>query len=511
MSFNTFKDNLLLFNKFAVDKHSYSKTMLNPIKKSCAFFITILYLTSILVYSQEATIGLGKTNIALNEVFNITITLSNEQIKTYSNFPDIKGMQKRGISSQSSTNIINGQVSFTQSIVQNYTANKEGKYKLLPFAMDINGKKAQSQGGVINIGPPLQQQAANDPFADFFGNSSGGSNDFVDVKDDAFFALTTNKEKVYVGEGFTATLAFYVAESNRAELQFYEIGKQMQDIVKKIKPSNCWEENFGIEEIQPEQILINGKRYAEYKLYRATYYPLNKRSVKFPAIPIKMIKFKVAKNPSFFGQNKQQDFKEFNTKAKIISVKELPPHPLRDNVSVGIFELEETISNKKVNTGKSHNYNFKIVGEGNISSIRNPQVVENKMFDIYPPNTFQNINRSGTAVTGTKNFNFFLVPKEPGNYKLGEYIFWVYFNPVKAKYDTLKSKTIFKVKGESTKNTLVSSNDLNDFMELINDYDNKIVDQNRTNYIKTASNILLIFMLIVLLGILIKKKKRIKL
>jgi len=459
------------------------------------------------VCAQELTVRLGATNVALNEAFTITITLSNEQMKTYSNFPDIQGFQKRGVSSQSSTNIVNGQVSFTQSIVQNYAPTKEGKFKLAPFAMEVNGKRAQSSGGVVTVGAATQQQqdpSGGDPFGDFFGR--GGQKEFVDVKEDAFFALTTSKDKVYVGEGFTATLAFYVAEANRAEMQFYDIGKQMQDIVKKLKPSNCWEENFGIEEIQPEQVVFNGKRYAEYKLYRATFYPINKQSVKFPALPIKMIKYKVAKNPSFFGQNKQQDFKEFISKPKTILVKELPPHPARDNVSVGQFKLEESINSRNIITGKSYNYNFKIVGEGNIVSIKNPQITENKVFDIYPPNIYQDINRSGMAVTGAKNFNFFIVPKEPGNYRMGDYIYWIYFNTQTAKYDTLKSKVKLKVNGESSKNNSVSSNDLNDFMDIISKYDNNIVDVNKYDYIKTGANVFMVLLLIITIIIIVRSK-----
>ena len=32
-------------------------------------------------------------------------------------------------------------------------------------------------------------------------------------------------------------------------MRFYELGKQLTEIIKKIKPANCWEENFNIENI----------------------------------------------------------------------------------------------------------------------------------------------------------------------------------------------------------------------------------------------------------------------
>lgn len=143
----------------------------------------------------------------------------------------------------------------------------------------------------------------------------------------------------------------------------------------------------------------------------------------FLSLPLKMIKYKVAKNPSFFGQNMQQDFKTFFTKPKIIVVKDLPPHPLKDNVAVGNYKLEEQFSSKKFVTGKSFNYQFKIIGDGNTAAIKEPWQIENKNVEIYPPNVFQNITRTGSSVLGTKNYNYFLVPKEPGNYNIGNYIF----------------------------------------------------------------------------------------
>lgn len=463
--------------------------------------------------AQEAKINIGNNQIAVNEAFTISITLQNEQLKTYSPFPDIPGFQKRGVSSQASTNIVNGQISFSQTLVQNYAPTKEGKFRLKPFTMEINGKKVESPGTEIKVGPARQQESQDpfdrDPFEEFFGRrgGGGGSKEYVDVKEDAFFALTTSKDRVYVGEGFTLTLAFYVAESNKAEMQFYDLQNQMQSILKKIKPANCWEENFGIEEIQPEQVTIEGKKFMEYKLYRATLYPINKEPVKFPAMPLTMIKYKVAKVQSFFGfNNKKQDFKIFNTKAKTVIVKDLPPHPLKDNVSVGDFHLEEAIQgNKKLTTGKSFNYNFKIAGEGNITAIRNPQLVENKNFDLYPPNTYQDINRSGLAVTGAKSFNYFVIPKEPGNFKMSELVQWVFFNTKTNRYDTLKPKLVLNINGESSRNIAVGSGDIDEFMGLISSHSNNFVNIKKDEYIKLIANSFLLFLFILTVVVMIKK------
>ena len=251
----------------------------------------------------------------------------------------------------------------------------------------------------------------------------------MDVREDAFLALTTDKSEVFVGEGFTTTFAFYVADVNRAPLQFHEAGKQLSDVLKKIRPENCWEENFNIENIYGERININNKTYTRYKIYQATYYPLNLEPVVFPSVPFEMIKYRVAKSPSFFGRDRQEDFKTFYTQEKTVRVKPLPPHPLKDAVAVGEFELDEKINKNSVETGESFLYEFNIFGEGNIAGITDPIVLSNKNIDVYPPNISQDVNRGGGRVTGSKNYSYFGIPNEPEIYDLKDYFSWVYFDP----------------------------------------------------------------------------------
>ena len=326
---------------------------------------------------QDASIELGPDEIALNQGFTITITVHNERLREYDDFPNIDGFRKMGITSSSNTSIINGQISSSQSTIQQYAALNEGTFRLKPFSMTVNGKKVSSQGKTIKVGPASRRNTRRDPFSnslfdDYFGR--GGEEEFMDVKADAFLALTTDKDEVYLGEGFTATLAFYVSEANRAELDFYDVSRQVSEASKLISPSNCWEESFSIENIKGELVVLNKKRYMRYKLFQSAYYPWNLEPIELNSVPFELIKYKVSKRRSFFGRNRQEDFQTFYSLPKIINVKDLPPHPLKDQVAVGDYYLEEKVSSTTPKTGESFNYRFQIFGEGNISAINNPDV-----------------------------------------------------------------------------------------------------------------------------------------
>jgi len=484
-------------------------------KLRLAFFLiifSVLFCGSFKLVAQDISIELGPDRIALNEVFTITVKVEGETLKSYDKFPDIAGLVKRGTSSSSSTNIFNGQVSRSQSITQSYVPEKEGAINIPAFSINVNGKVVSSGGKTVVVGPAKQQNQnrrydpfGSDPFEDFFGRRDEPE-EFVNLKEDAFFALTTDKDEVYVGEGVNTTLAFYVSNENQAPLQFHDLTSQLTKILQKIRPSNVWEENFNIENITAEPVNIGGKRYSVYKIYQATFFPLGERDIVFPKVGLEMIKYQVAKSRSFFGQNRKETFKTFYSKPKTIKVKQLPDHPLKDQVSVGNYQLAENINSTELSTGESFQYDFNVRGAGNISGINEPIINKKKELEVYSPNVSENIIRSGVSVKGSKAFRYFMIPKEPGEYDLSKYFQFIFFNTAKNKYDTLRSDYKIKVTGESMENVNIeqaSSDGL--FYDRIGEVSNELQSHQTTETWKWVFNIFLIVAFSLSLFILLKK------
>ena len=72
-----------------------------------------------------------------------------------------------------------------------------------------------------------------------------------------------------------------------------------------------------------------------------------------------------------------EDFETFYSKPLDIKVKELPNHPLKENVSVGNFKLIEKINTNNLTTGEDLNYEFEILGEDKKSA--NYTIVNSKV------------------------------------------------------------------------------------------------------------------------------------
>lgn len=465
-------------------------------------------LLSFSAYAQTVSIAIGRTEIGQNENFEITLTVKNGRLTKYSEFPDIEGFRKGRPSNSSQTSIINGQVSTQQSVVQMYAPTKQGTFKLAPFSMSVNGKSVNSNGATIKVGPPVQRQVY-DPFADFWGGGSSSRNQqnqqFIDVEADAFFSVSTDKNSVYRGEGFKMDISFYVSVTNRAEMDFYKLDEQVTEILKKVKPKNCWEENFNIESVHSEYVTVNGKSYRQYKIYEAMFYPLNTEDIVIEPTELQMIKYQVAQRQSFFGRNSKETVEVFKSRGKTIKVKPLPNSQYKSIASVGNYRLRQKLSDTEIQTGESVTLEFKVEGVGNISSIREPDLVESEDLLFYPPSVSQNIKRANGKVVGSKEFVYYIEPQEPGEYDLKDFISLTIFNTRTKKYETLYPEGTVVVKGKSLRDAKISKTDLGSFYDAMKNADNTLLSMDNTPMIQIILNIFVVITLVVTAVLLFKK------
>ncbi|EJF11862.1 BatD family protein, partial [Pontibacter sp. BAB1700] len=161
-----------------------------------------------------------------------------------------------------------------------------------------------------------------------------------------------------------------------------------------------------------------------------------------------------------------EGYKTFFARERIIPVKELPPHPLRDVVPVGEYTLREGLSSKSVPLNKSFRYMFELEGEGNLAAIMPPSPTTTGTLDFYPPDLQQDITLRAGRVQGVKRFSYSVLGRVPGTYNLADDFQWIYFNPVTATYDTLRSALSVTVTGIADAGTMVLARDLGLFIRL---------------------------------------------
>ena len=128
------------------------------------------------LWAQNVQIVLGPDEIGENQSWTITVTVQNDTLKSYDNFPDISGFRKRGQTTQFATSIVSGQISTSKSVIMTYLPERQGTITIPSFTMKVNDKAVNVPGKKIKIGSAVQQQQT-DPFRNFFDRSADDSLD----------------------------------------------------------------------------------------------------------------------------------------------------------------------------------------------------------------------------------------------------------------------------------------------------------------------------------------------
>lgn len=450
-------------------------------RKVIVTYLFLLYLPEICLAQH---IESGKTTLRSNEDFSLSLTFPREIRKESKSllFPEIQDFIKV------KTSFEDDKVSKTFKITQTYAPLKAGSFKVNPFKVILDGKVIAFPGTKVTV----LNSSSKRPTVPELEKIR-----FKQEKQEIYLKMTADKNSVYVGEGLTISVYLLIGDENETGFNFYDLHNQLLKISRKLVTNNCLidESSKGIiEQLEFDTLKAGNKIYQRLKLFEEKIYPVSAHDVQFPNVEFKILKYLTAReqNNIFW---KSEELKLTSASVKI-KVKNLPEHPMKDQVSVGSFQFKEHISAGKVATGQSLRYTFKISGTGNISTILPPGVATDDNFDFFGPEVSEQNSPRDKIGTGMKVFTYSIVPKEPGRYALSDYFQWIYFDPTKNQYDTLKSRIPLMVSGESQKNNEISSTDLGSFYELAGKESNQLRSKEKDQSIKFFANIIILFMLV---------------
>lgn len=398
-------------------------------------FLVLFFCVSFAALSQSvdnvASVELAATTFPIERPFTISIIIPNSETRATVAFPDIIGFSKKGISTSITPVDVGGKSVTNQIITQSYQARAPGRFRLLPFTVNIGGETIRSEGATLVVQPPA-------------GASASLNKAVVVTAGSAFLSLRPSKSVVYSGEGVALTLSFFVADNYPYVLDFQALDKQLQLITKRIRPTNSWEENLPINDLKPVSVVVGGKKFREYHLFQSIFFPLSNQSWQLPAVSLQLNQSR----PVTGLPSSRPEPVVFTSKPLTVAVRALPPHPLRGRVPVGTFRLDEGLDRQRVMAGKSVRYTFSILGQGNVATLPAPAMLnESAELDVFPPEERHTINHTGNEITGHKTFAYFMVPRQNGSVSLANRFQWIYFDPQTARYDTLLPQLTLQVGG----------------------------------------------------------------
>ena len=352
-------------------------------------------------------------------------------------------------SSSRSIQIINGRSTSSVTITYTYIlqATGEGEFTIDPAKVTVEGRETLSNSVNVEV---IAGEQSNQPAQP--GTQPSEQTMDIDVSDELFVRLHTDRNSIYLGEHIVATIKLYT------RLQITDFGKsEIPD----------WD-GFWTQEIEaPSQLNlvrenVNGRIYNTGMIRKVILFPQKTGEITISPFSLETYIRQQIQRPSsvfddFFGSSYTSVLKLLQTSPVTIEVKPLPAGAPDDFLgAVGDIDFKAEIDKQEAETNDALTYRISISGSGNIQLAEAPRVNFPPDFESYDPKVQTNVNNSESGQAGNKVFEYLLIPRHAGNYRIPP-VSLSYFDTRSKEYKTLTTDefNLLVSKGDEEENVSV--------------------------------------------------------
>ncbi|MFO8086716.1 MAG: BatD family protein [Bacteroidales bacterium] len=321
-------------------------------------------------------------------------------------------------------------------------ATDQGTFTIEPFEFIWSNHRVKSAELSLVVGKGENIQKPGKKQKDEHGISG----------DDLFARTIISKNTVYKGEPVVVTHKFYSKKT-----------------ISGLSPENMpsydgfWVEDIDIGELSVQQERIDGSVYNVVTISKKVLFPQKSGKLKIGGFSlnttVQVEDVRKARNSHerfFYGdriRTRKNVKKVIRSPGEQITVKALPAEGKTDSFTghAGSFRLSSEITKDTVTVNQSTNLKLTLSGTGNINLVDLEGLVIPPAFEIYEPDIDKQSTVNAGGVSGTKTWNYLLIPRNEGTFTI-EPIEFTYFDILKKQYVTLKTKafTIHVLKGDGT-------------------------------------------------------------
>jgi hypothetical protein len=355
--------------------------------------ISLLLLLALRLVSADAQeisfrATVDRTAIAAGDQLRLTVSLSNARDRF--DAPDLGGLViVQGPFENSSFNYVNGRMSSSVSRTWVLTATKPGRYTIGPARARVGGGTIETEPIVIEVSKGTA--APTDPSVAL--GQQGDPNLFI--------ALSLSKPKAYVGEQVVATYQLY---NRYASLEAPQMDPP--------KLNGFWSEELDVSGARWEEKVVNGIGYRVITIKQQLLLPQRAGSLRIDPMQLTCVV-----NRSFFNRGSTI---EVRSNAAVLTALPLPPNAPADfNGAVGELELSVKADRNAVQVNEAIEVEVRISGRSNLKLIDAPKLQFPADFETYEPKVVDRINVSASGMSGSRGFQYTVIPRHDGRFELG--------------------------------------------------------------------------------------------
>ncbi len=395
--------------------------------------LLLLAVSAQLAAAEEVTFqaSVDKNPVSLGDQFTLTLSLNSAGMGGGKNLqlPDLaKFLILSGPNQSSSVQIVNGAVSssFTYSYV--LQPRELGKFTIGAFSIDADGKTYRTSPLTIEVdksAPRPKQQAAA-------ANDAGAQ-----IGDNLFLRAAVDRSHVIQGEQINLAFKLYM----RVQVDQYGIQKSPT-------MAGFWGEEIETPKNIPISMeTVNGKQYRVGVIKKMALFPTQSGTLEISPMEVQTaVRLQVRSNDPFdaffrdpFGKSVTHSVTSEPLKIRVDPLPSGAPPDFKG--AVGQFAMSTAIDKRTTRTNEPISLKITLSGTGNIKLLESPAVELPPDFEQYSPHVTDNINRQGDRISGTKTFEYVIIPRYPG-LKVIKPVTFSYYDLAKREYVRLRSPEI---------------------------------------------------------------------
>ncbi|MEW6468311.1 MAG: BatD family protein [Bacteroidota bacterium] len=356
--------------------------------------------------------------------------VGEELVVTYESNTDLPDFQTpsfagfriiSGPNTFTSVEIVNNKVTTITRLSYILTPIREGVFSIGPASITVKGKTYYTQSFDIVVTESIT------------GSISKGSKKVITgINKSVFIVTNLSRDTVYEGEPILITHKIY---SQNEIISFDKMDYPAYDGFW----TKVMNESRGLNEVDE----INGRQFYTVILREVLAYPQKTGQIEVPAMNARV---KVFDNSGNRLGEYEYDLKGVTGQ---LFVRVLPPRnkPVNFNKYVGIFSIESSADKTELKANEAVTISLKISGNGNFDLITAPKLDVPQEIEVFPPKSVDNFYLTPEGISGSKSFEYVLIPRKKGNYTIRPEPF-SYFDIKKKDYVTFTAPEIQVIAGE---------------------------------------------------------------
>lgn len=404
-------------------KNQKANELLSTIGSTCNSFFSTFLLLIVLVcssslFAQEPvfTARTSGNKVTQHSVFEVQFELQNATSNDFTppSFQDFRVVG--GPSVGSSTMIVNGKVSQSQSWSYSLLATKQGTFTLGAAKVLAGSRKLSSRPITIIVGAPDQIHKQ--------GTAPSS-------KEPVILRAEVDAPTYYPGQQIVLTYRLLFTENVQT------VSTLMEDDY-----ADFFVQNFGDFSREATFETVNGVQYTSRILKSLALFA--HQSGTYTINPMQMsvgINAPFPGNQGFFNMRRIQDV-QVTSQPLTVMILPLPDGaPASYSGGVGHYQMKTMAGQTNITTDDAFTFQLEITGDGDSRRWDPPSVVTDGTFEIYNPNITQDkIFENNNRVANIRTIAYQVLPTATGDFKV--YVPFSFFDPVRKEYKTICSDTM---------------------------------------------------------------------